>query len=121
MWNAIRCVGKFLRDNNLVNKDVMTIETLSGIKTLQLLYHNKEVQYVKVDMGKAELNPKLIPVNLDGDKVVNKKVEIAGQDYDITCVSMGNPHCVVFQNNIDNFDIETLGHNLNTHHYSLNV
>jgi carbamoyl-phosphate synthase large subunit len=107
--NAIRCVGKFLRDNNLVNKDVMTIETLSGIKTLQLLYHNKEVQYVKVDMGKAELNPKLIPVNLDGDKVVNKKVEIAGQDYDITCVSMGNPHCVVFQNNIDNFDIETLG------------
>ncbi len=107
--NAIRCVAKFLRDNQLVNKDTMTIETLSGIKTLELLYHNKEVQYVKVDMGKAELNPKLIPVNLDGDKVVDKKVQIDGEDYSITCVSIGNPHCVVFQNNVDTLDIEKLG------------
>ncbi len=107
--NAIRCVGKYLRDNKLVDKDILTIETLSGIKTLELLYHNKEVKNVRVDMGKAELNPELIPVLLDGDKVVDKKVEIAGKEYNITCVSMGNPHCVVFQNNIDNFEIEKIG------------
>ena len=71
--NAIRCVGKYLRDNKLVDKDILTIETLSGIKTLELLYHNKEVKNVRVDMGKAELNPELIPVLLDGDKVVDKK------------------------------------------------
>ena len=107
--NGIRCVGKFLRDNNLVDKDTLTVETLSGIKTLELLYHNKEVKNVKVDMGKAELTPELIPVKLDGEKIVNRKVEIAGKEYDITCVSMGNPHCVVFQKNIDTFDIEKIG------------
>lgn len=107
--NGIRCVGKFLRDNNLVDKDTITVETLSGIKTLELLYRNKEVKYVKVDMGKAELKPELVPVKLDGDKIVNRPVTIGGEDYNITCVSMGNPHCVVFQNNVDNFDIEKIG------------
>jgi len=107
--NGIRCVGKFLRDNNLVDKDTITVETLSGIKTLELLYRNKEVKYVKVDMGKAELKPELVPVKLDGEKIVNRPVTIGGKDYNITCVSMGNPHCVVFQNNVDNFDIEKIG------------
>ena len=107
--NGIRCVGKFLRDNNLVDKDTFTVETLSGIRKLELLYHNKEVKYVKVDMGKAELKPELVPVKLDGDKVVNRPATIGGKEYNITCVSMGNPHCVVFQNNVDTFDIEKIG------------
>ena len=107
--NAIRCVGKFLRDNGIIDKDNITIETLSGIKSLELLYHNKAVSFVKVDMGSASLSPASLPVKLDGEKIVDRKVNIGGEDYNITCVSMGNPHCVVFQNNIDNFDIEKIG------------
>ncbi|MFA5658833.1 MAG: carbamoyl-phosphate synthase large subunit, partial [Oscillospiraceae bacterium] len=107
--NGIRCVAKFMRDNGLVDKDTMTIETLSGIMKLELFYHGGEVKNVRVNMGKAELDPKKIPVRLDGDSVVNREIEIGGQKYSITCVSMGNPHCVVFQKNVDTFDIEKIG------------
>lgn len=68
-----------------------------------------KVNRLRVDMGKAILDPKEIPVVLDGDKVVDRPVEIAGKNYNITCVSMGNPHCVVFMDDIDNLDIETVG------------
>ncbi len=107
--NAIRCVGKFLRDNKIINKDKITVDTLSGTKSLELIYHNNEVTHVKVDMGKAELTPSNIPVKLDGDKIVNVPVTIANKNYNITCVSIGNPHCVVFKENIDNFNIEEIG------------
>lgn len=107
--NAIRCVGKFLRDNNLVEKDEMTIETLSGIKTVKLAYRNGEVKFATVDMGKAELNPELIPVTIKGESIIDYPITIGGNEYNITCVSMGNPHCVVFQNNVDTFDIEKIG------------
>lgn len=107
--NAIRCVGKYLYDNKIVEKSKMTIETLSGIKVLELKKQNSEVKFVTVDMGKAELNPKKIPVNLDGDKIVDFKVEIGGRKENITCVSMGNPHCVVFYENIDTLNLEEIG------------
>lgn len=107
--NAIRCVGKYLYDNKIVEKSKMTIETLSGIKVLELKKQNGEVKFVTVDMGKAELNPKKIPVNLDGDKIVDVKVEIGGRKENITCVSMGNPHCVVFYENIDTLNLEEIG------------
>ena len=107
--NAIRCVGKYLYDNKIVEKNHLTIETLSGIKKLELKKQNGEVQFVTVDMGKAELDPKKIPVSLDGDKVVDVKVEIGGRKENITCVSMGNPHCVVFYENIDTLNLEEIG------------
>ena len=107
--NAIRCVGKYLYDNDMVKKDELTIETLSGIKRLTLFKHDNEVNRVCVDMGKAELSPKLIPVNLLGDKTINTPVKINNTEYKITCVSMGNPHCVVFINDVDNFDLEKIG------------
>ena len=107
--NGIRCVAKFMRDNNIVSKDVMTIETLSGILTCELFYHGGEVKNVRVNMGKAELLPKNIPVCIEGERAIDYPVTIAGVDYKITCVSMGNPHCVVFQKNVDNFDIEKIG------------
>ena len=90
-------------------KDEITIETLSGIKKLKAYTSGGKVNRLRVDMGKAILEPKEIPVVLDGDKVVDRPVEIAGKNYNITCVSMGNPHCVVFMDDIDNLDIETVG------------
>ena len=90
-------------------KDEITIETLSGIKKLKAYTSGGKVNRLRVDMGKAILEPKEIPVVLDGDKVVDRSVEIAGKNYNITCVSMGNPHCVVFMDDIDNLDIETVG------------
>ena len=107
--NAIRCVGKYLYEKGIVDKVNITIETLSGIKTLKLNKESGKVASVKVDMGKAELTPEKIPVLLDGDKVVNRKTEIAGGTYDITTVSIGNPHCIVFVDNVEKVDIEKLG------------
>ena len=107
--NAIRCVGKYLYDHDIVRKLEMTIETLSGIKTLRLHKINGEVRQATVDMGPPELRPPLIPVKLGGDRVVGRPVSIAGGEYAITCVSMGNPHCVVFGGNPDALELETLG------------
>ncbi|MBO5411904.1 MAG: diaminopimelate epimerase [Clostridia bacterium] len=109
--NAIRCVGKFLYDFGKTTKTRLTIETLSGIKTLELFVENGKVQTVKVDMGAPILTPAEIPVQIDGydkEQIVALNREIAGGRYALTCVSMGNPHCVVFQNP-DGLDLETIG------------
>ena len=95
--NAIRCVGIYLYDNGIKRRNPLTIDTLSGIKTLRLnIGADGKVDSVQVDMGKAILKPEEIPVKLDGETVVARPVTIDGKDYQITCVSMGNPHCVVF-------------------------
>lgn len=110
--NGIRCVGKFLYDHGMIDvneKDEITIETLSGIKNLKAYTLDGEVRRLRVDMGKAELNPALIPVAMDKDKIVNEPYTIDGKEYNITCVSMGNPHCVVFINDVDGLDIEEIG------------
>ena len=107
--NAIRCVAKYLYDNDIVKKLHMTIETLSGIKKLELSTRNKTVSKVTVDMGKAELSPKLIPVDMPLEKIINEEVEIDNKKYNITCVSMGNPHCIVFCDDIDNLKLEEIG------------
>ncbi len=112
--NAIRCVGKYLFDHKITEKTELDIETLSGIKHLTLHPENGKVKTVQVDMGKAALNPESLPVRLEGEKIVDREVDIAGGRYRITCVSMGNPHCVLFTNDwedfdVDHFEMETLG------------
>lgn len=107
--NGIRCVGKYLYDNHIVNSDRISVETLSGIKELTLNIMNGKVYSVCVDMGKAELVPDKIPVLLPGKSVVNHPVKIGGKQQYITCVSMGNPHCVVFCDDVDSLDLEALG------------
>lgn len=107
--NAIRCVGKYLYDFHKTEKTTLKIETLSGIKTLFLNVENGKAQSVKVDMGAPSLAPDRIPVRLDGEKIVGREVEIAGGRYAITCVSMGNPHCVAFGGNPDEIELEKLG------------
>lgn len=107
--NGIRCVGKFLYDIKGIKKDVLKIETLCGVKTLNMKVKNGEAVAATVDMGAAILKPSDIPVALDGDMIVNKKVDIDGKEYGITCVSMGNPHCVVFEDDVEELSLETIG------------
>jgi len=107
--NAIRCVAKYLYDNRIVHKKAMTIETLSGIKTLTPTTKNGLVYSVKVDMGQAELSPQKIPVGLTGDSVIARTVEIGGTNYSITCVSMGNPNAVVFCKDVDKLNLAEIG------------
>ena len=107
--NGIRCVAKYCYDNAIVNKKQMTIETLSGIKNVDVHTQNGVAKLITVDMGKAELAPKKVPVKLDGKSVINQSVKIDGKDYDITCVSMGNPHCVVFVKNVENLNLAKIG------------
>jgi carbamoyl-phosphate synthase large subunit len=111
--NAIRCVGKYLHDIRGVRKDTVTIDTLSGVKTLKLFEDSDgSVTGAEVDMGKAVFEPEKIPVRLtagkDG-KILKKPVMIGGREYEITCVSMGNPHCVVFGGDPDDIDLAETG------------
>ncbi len=94
--NGIRCVAKFLYDEGIARKEVLRIETLSGVKDVRLQFANDEVVGAQVEMGQAVLEPLKIPVLLDGPSVIDRSVEVGGTTYRITCVSMGNPHCVVF-------------------------
>lgn len=107
--NSIRCVGKYLYDNGFASKKHISIETASGIKQLQLFLYGGSVRSVTVDMGKVSLRSKDIPVLLGSETVIDKSVQIAGRDYRISCVSVGNPHCVVFCERLDNIDIEEIG------------
>ncbi len=107
--NAIRCVAKYMYDVRGLGKKDMTIETKSGIKRITVTTKDDKVVRACVDMGRAELTPAAIPVKLDGDEVVNRTVAVAGGEYAITCVSMGNPHCVVFCHNVDGLDLPHIG------------
>ncbi len=108
--NAIRCVGKYLFDNAMVDKKEISIETLSGIKYLTL-YEGEDgkIVKVKVDMGQAELEAEKIPVTLKKGKIISEKAMIGNKEEVITCVSMGNPHCVVFVDSVDGLDLEKIG------------
>ena len=111
--NAARCIAKYLVDNHFVDRDFVTIETLSGIRRVTVEKVNGVVNYATVDMGKAELNPVMIPVKLPGETAIGVPTRVADGRYRITCVSMGNPHCVVFSEDLDSpldyLDLEKLG------------
>lgn len=107
--NAIRCVAKYLSDHGLVKKDVITIETLSGVKTLRLFFENGAVKSVSVDMGRAVFAPHDIPVLFDGAEMVEEPVVVLGEQYRLTAVSMGNPHAVVFTDGVEMLDLEKIG------------
>lgn len=107
--NAIRCVAKYLYDNQIVTKDVIAIETRSGIKTLQLSVENGLVVSARVDMGAAILQPENIPVSLPGETIVAAPLTVEGKEYQITCVSMGNPHAVVFCDEVANLNLCEIG------------
>ena len=108
--NGIRCVAKYVYDNGMTDKEVITVETLSGIKTLQLAVSEGRVQAVTVDMGSPVLTPSQIPVKCEGDRMINQPVSIGGKEYYITCVSMGNPHAVLFtEEEVTALNLEKIG------------
>lgn len=107
--NGIRCVAKYVYDHGIVRKDHMSVETKSGIKQLELTVEDGKAVYVKVNMGEAVLKPSEIPVQAEGEDFIARQIEAGGKTYIVTCVSMGNPHCVVFTEGIDGMDLEKTG------------
>ena len=108
--NAIRCVAKYLYENHIVSKRSMRIESISGIKTVALTEQDGQIASITVDMGKPVLTPSEIPVNLAGASVIAQDITIDGICYNITCVSMGNPHAVLFCKDVDAWDLPKIGH-----------
>ena len=94
--NGIRCVAKYVYDHKLTDKTEITVETGAGVKTLQLTVEDDKVTLVRVDMGEPILTPDEIPVVADGDRVVDEPIVVDDKEWRMTCVSMGNPHAVVF-------------------------
>ena len=117
--NGVRCVAKFVYDNGICRENPLRIETLSGVKTIDLTVENDLVTYATVDMGAPELRPSLIPVKAENDEpIVGKSVQFPWGAYKITCVSMGNPHCVIFvpeDFDLWGFDIEKIGPQFENH------
>ncbi|MCL2616181.1 MAG: diaminopimelate epimerase [Defluviitaleaceae bacterium] len=107
--NAIRCVAGYLFDNKIVTNPRMRIETGSGIKELEVIHNNGSAVSVKVNMGNAELRPEKIPVKLPGESIISRPIGIGGVQYRVTCVSMGNPHAVIFVDNVDKLDLRGIG------------
>ena len=104
--NGIRCVGKFVYDKGLTNKEPITVETLAGIKTLVMTAKNGKIETARVDMGKPILEPEKIPVISDENPVKNLKLNEGEKEFTFTCVSMGNPHAVTFiKEDVNKFDI----------------
>ncbi len=113
--NGIRCVAKYAYEHGIAKDTHMTIETKSGIKTLELTVEDGIVTYVQVNMGRAILKPEEIPVAAKGDTFVSKPIVVDGREYLATCVSMGNPHCVIFMSGIDELDLEKIGPKFENH------
>ena len=107
--NCIRCTAKYLYDKNICKKERMRIETVSGVKTLDVYTSTDKVTYVTVDMGRANLEGKNVPCTLSDGRIIDMPTKIGGKDYRITCVSMGNPHCVVFCDKVDAIDLDNIG------------
>lgn len=106
--NGIRGVAKYVADRGLTRKDVLEVETDAGVKTLTLQRRAGLVEHVTVEMGRAELDGRKIPVDADG-RQIDRELEVAGRLWHVTCVSMGNPHCVTFDADPQGLDLERIG------------
>lgn len=114
--NATRCIGKYVHDKGLTDKTTVTLETLAGIKILNLnLDENGEVDTVCVNMGSPELVPANIPIDSKLNRFVQESVIVDGEEYKVTGVSMGNPHAVTYVDSVDDVDIEKIGPKFETH------
>ncbi len=112
--NASRCVGKYVYDYGLTRSKTVSIETLAGIKVLELSINDGKVALVRVDMGEPILKPRDIPVDSDKDIFKAEPVTILDRTFNVTCVSMGNPHAVSYIDDVDNFPLEVYGPKMET-------
>ena len=103
--NNIRCVGKYLYDKGYVRSEYLRIETESGVHSLRLFLRDGKVSSVAVDMGKADLSTAAVPADVPAERMVDYPLTVGGQEYAVTCLSVGNPHCVVFCDGIDGLDL----------------
>lgn len=113
--NGIRCVAKYVYDYGLTDKTQISVETLGGIKYLDLTVEDGKVVLVKVDMGKPELKSDLIPIISENEKVIDEPIEVDGKVYHMTGVSMGNPHTVIYVDDVKNMDLEKIGPKFENH------
>ena len=113
--NGIRCVAKYVYDHGMTDAKKISIETGAGIKYLDLTVEDGKVSLVKVDMGEPILAPAEIPVDFAGERMVNEPVEVDGKEWNMTCVSMGNPHAVVFVPDTKSLDLEKMGPHFEHH------
>ena len=107
--NNVRCVAKYMYDKGYIRSEQMTVETASGVKQLRLYLRDGKVSSVTADMGDADFSCTSVPVRWSGEKMINEPITIGGQKYRATCLSMGNPHCVVFCPSIDGLNLEHIG------------
>lgn len=115
--NGIRCVGKYVYDYGLTDKTQVSIETLAGIKYLELTVEDGKVRRVRVNMGSPILKPEGIPIALEGESVIDVPITVDGKEYRMTGVGMGNPHTVVFLDDVDGLEIESVGPLFENHTY----
>ena len=114
--NGIRCVAKYVYDYGLTDKTSISVETLAGIKYLDLTVEDGKVVLVKVDMGKPMLRPEEVPVVSEKEEVIDEPITVDGQEYRMACVSMGNPHAVVvIDQDVKEFPLETVGVKFENH------
>ena len=113
--NGVRCIAKYVYDHHLTDKTQISLETLGGIKYLDLNIKDGKVETVKVDMGEPILKPEEIPVKLSKDVVIDEPVEVDGKVWNMTCISMGNPHAVVFVDDTKSLDLEAMGPSFENH------
>lgn len=108
--NATRCVAKYVYDNQMTDRDEIALETLSGIKVIKMTVENGKVTAARVNMGEPILEGAKIPTKFDGETVVGQKLTIGNKDYAVTCVSMGNPHCIVYtRDDVQSLDLPRIG------------
>ncbi|MGR3219093.1 MAG: diaminopimelate epimerase, partial [Candidatus Anammoxibacter sp.] len=107
--NGVRCVAKYIYDYGVTNNKAVSIETLAGVKKLELIVENGKVKDVKVNMGKPILKRDQIPMVGKGTEVINEVLKIDSNEFKITCVSMGNPHCVIFVDDVCNVPLTEYG------------
>lgn len=114
--NGIRCLAKFVSDRKKTTETTLTVETLGGVKTLKLNVAGGKVQSARVDMGEPAFVRRLIPMRgAEESEAVQEKVKVDGAKLDITCLSVGNPHCVTFVDDVEHFPVEKLGPQLEHH------
>ncbi len=107
--NAIRCVGKYIFDKGLVDKTDITVETDSGVRRLKLFTGNGVVTFVRVEMGRADFSAASLPAATDAEILKDYPIVAGGKEYKVTCLSVGNPHCVVFTDDVNVLDLKTVG------------
>ena len=107
--NGIRCFSRFVYEKGLTDKTEIDVETLAGIKHVVMNEENGKITGITVNMGQPVFTCADIPVLFDGEEMVNQPITIGGMNFRATCVSMGNPHCVVYVDDVDNFPLEDIG------------